>query len=85
MFLNLLYFIQRVDELEAKVLEVSSGFERQVDVNETSKCLVKKAVGAVCQNNEQMKDLENELATGEVIRDTLRREKLKVRFHLCFC
>ena len=64
--------------LDAKVGELSNQLERQCELHHDSIRRARKAETFVLQHENRVQDLESELATGDVIRETLRNDKAKV-------
>jgi len=77
-FLLCFTFFQQIDLLEAKVGELSNQLERQCELHQDSIRRARKAETSAYQQESRLQDLENELASGDVIRETLRNDKTKV-------
>ena len=77
-----IYILQVVEQLEAKNRELSANMEQQQSANQDSVLRIKSTEKSVFQKDNRLLDLEDELASGDVIRDTLRRDKTKVCFDI---
>uniref|UniRef100_H2ZF69 Coiled-coil domain-containing protein 170 n=1 Tax=Ciona savignyi TaxID=51511 RepID=H2ZF69_CIOSA len=66
-----------IDVLEQKVSDLNKELERQCGLHHKTVRRAKKAESYTFQNENRLRDLEGELASTEVLRDTLRNEKNK--------
>nr|XP_009861725.1 coiled-coil domain-containing protein 170 [Ciona intestinalis] len=64
-----------IDVLEQKVSDMNKELERQCELHHETVRRAKKAETFTYQNENRLRDLEGELASTEVLRDTLRNEK----------
>ncbi|CAK8692866.1 unnamed protein product [Clavelina lepadiformis] len=67
----------QVDILEEKVTHLNNQLERQCELHHDSIRRAKNAERSTFSNEDRLREMENELASADVIRDTLRRDKEK--------
>lgn len=75
--------MQRIDCLEAKVLELSNELERQCELHHDSIRRAKKAESFAMQKESCMSTLERQIASDDVMRESLRNDKSKVGIVRC--
>lgn len=63
---------------ETKLKDLTNQLERQCELHHDAIRRAKQAESENYESNTMMRNLEGELATGDVLRDTLRNDKQKV-------
>lgn len=69
---------QRIDVLEGKIYDLSSQLEKQCELNQDALRRAKHAETDLYSHQQNLRSMEGELASKDVLRDTLRSDKQKV-------
>ena len=72
---------QHIELLEQKVSSLTSQLEKQYDVHRSGDQRMKQAEGDIYQLQDRLKRAESELASADMLRDSLRTDKERVSQH----